>query len=217
MPAPLLIAGAAAAVAAGIDYMGQRSANKANREEAARNRGFQERMRNTEWQAAIKDMEAAGVNPAVAYSRGGASAPSGSVAAKQESETSGAVGTALAVQMQQEQLRLMKAQTANVVQEGVKTGIGNQMLSIDAMFAQSKMSLYFNRDGTPKPQMLQLLESELAGKVATSGRGVSELALSRLREPEMRAMAELFERFGEGGKGMQTAMPLILQLMRGRR
>lgn len=173
-------------------------------------------MRNTEWQAAVKDMEAAGINPAVAYSRGGASSPGGSVAAKQESETESGVNTALAVRMQNEQLKLMKAQTANVEQQGVQTQIGNQMLSIDAMFAQSKMSLYFNRDGTPKPSMLKLLESELSGKVATNSRSVTELGLSQLREPEMRAMAELFQRFGEGGKGMQQAMPLILQLMRRR-
>jgi len=45
--------------------------------QATRQMAFQERMRNTSWQAGIEDMKAAGVNPALAYSQGGASAPMG--------------------------------------------------------------------------------------------------------------------------------------------
>ncbi len=49
-------------------------------EQAARQMRFQERMRNTEWQAGIADMEAAGLNPAIAYGRGGATSPAGASA-----------------------------------------------------------------------------------------------------------------------------------------
>lgn len=85
---PLAIPAGIAAVGSVISSIfakkGQDAANAANRLEAQRNRDFQERMSGTAYQRAVKDMQAAGLNPALAYGQGGASAPSGSTAASQE-------------------------------------------------------------------------------------------------------------------------------------
>lgn len=48
--------------------------------EALRNRQWQEEMSNTSYQRGMKDMRAAGLNPMLAFMKGGASTPSGSAA-----------------------------------------------------------------------------------------------------------------------------------------
>lgn len=60
-----------------VSAYGQHRANKANKQIAREQMAFQERMSNSSYQRAMDDMRKAGLNPALLFSQGGASSPSG--------------------------------------------------------------------------------------------------------------------------------------------
>lgn len=90
-----------------IDYFSAKDTNKKAKKLAREQMSFQERMSNTSYQRAVKDMRAAGINPMLAYMQGGASTPSGaqpSLTAPKLSEHS-AKALGAVTQMQQRKLQ----------------------------------------------------------------------------------------------------------------
>lgn len=96
--AAALIPAGAQIIGGALGSLGQSSANAQNLKIAREQMRFQERMRNSEWQAAVKDMQLAGLNPALAYEKGGASSPAGSSATMQNAAAPLSAGVSSAAQ-----------------------------------------------------------------------------------------------------------------------
>jgi len=126
-------AAAATLAVGGLGFLGQQETNTANQANAQAQMDFQERLSNTAYQRQVKDMESAGLNPMLAYIKGGgASTPSGAMATYQ-SPVSGAAQAATSAQIPsnirstQAQAKQTGAQTEYLT--GSQTELTNQQIN----------------------------------------------------------------------------------------
>lgn len=98
----------------------QQEANAFTAAEAQKQRDWEEQMSNTAWQRQVSDMQAAGVNPALAMNRGssGAPTPSGSAAVSVSPGGGASMSDIMQALLLPLQRKLLKSQAQNQLDQG---------------------------------------------------------------------------------------------------
>jgi len=139
---------AAAAIPAAMSYIGGKEANAANAQMASNQMDFQERMRQTQYQTTVADLKAAGLNPMLAYTQGGAGTPQGATA--QMENVMGRVGqSAKEGAMAYQQFENMKATNEN---------LRTQNALIEEQAEQARTQALLNNDNAAKSRMETISE-----------------------------------------------------------
>lgn len=102
---PMIGIGAGAQLTSGL------MTNLSNQAMSDKQMAFQERMSDTSYERGVADMRAAGINPAMAFSQGGASAPSGAALAMQNPLQNNPVSSAISSALEGAQMDKVKADT----------------------------------------------------------------------------------------------------------
>lgn len=206
----------------------QKKANKTNLELQQRQLAWQEKMANSEWQRGVADMKAAGMNPMLAFSQGGASSPSVSAATAQpvdalaRSVSSAGEKAAQAIALQQQQ-----ANTRLILEQARKAGSEADVAAVTARNAEHRQHWEIQEIRKRIEGIISTFQltdqqrrqlHELLPFLTRSAR--AEATISELGIPSAQAEAEWWKKMGDMGASgssgtvIKEVMNAIIQMMR---
>lgn len=223
-----LAQGAGTLLSAWLGFKGQSDANDINRRMSREQMAFQERMSGTAWQRGMADMKAAGLNPLLAVSQGGASTPSGSLTHVENAAGAGLSSAAQASQTMQgiQAVRQSKAQTeqldaateklrSETMEKDLNTAVMAQKLASDK---QNTELLRWQAENamTAAGRNSYLFQEEMRGGndnafAADVSRRKSEAILSQSDIGRAKAESAFYEDVGK----LNPYLRMLLEVLRG--
>lgn len=192
-----LIPGFGAVAGSLVQAKSQEDTNSANATEAFKNRKFQEDMSNTAYQRATKDMQAAGINPMLAFSQGGASSGSGAQATMQNpfegvaNSLQGAVSSVMQLQDLKNKTEMTASQVKNLDAETEKAKAGTE--NTQAQTEKTKQETVAPQEVNPRfKKGLQMIDNVM-NKVLHWGDSSAKKTKETLTQQEIEQGAKGFD------------------------
>jgi hypothetical protein len=166
------------------------AANRSSAEQAAKQMDFQERMRETQYQTAVTDMQKAGLNPMLAYSQGGAGTPTGAMGQVSTAKMGNSLGSALqgyqAMSMNEADIDLKKATTTGTTAQTLKTEADTirTAAEVQNILQTTKMNAEHTRN---LQEMLLKLQQEIKNLRASEGYTTASTAKTQAETTNIKA------------------------------
>lgn len=225
-------------IPAGIAAIGAGVANAQSAASTREQMRFQERMRATQYQTAVRDMRAAGLNPALAYGQGGSGNLSGAATRYENVAEAGVRGLSAAANAREAAARADLVGSQAVINKAQAADLIDQIRLRNELIEQQKFTSAAQADAAREragqinqstmnlrqtnqwiaatwDQRIALIEQDLKRRGLEVSQAEIENTLLRLSQPQAEAEAAFYEGPGKYSPYVNTALDVVKALMPG--